>query len=84
MEEVRVANLVGFMISGRMLAQDAPEQLLENFKCDTLMEVFQQLCLSDMEARAIAEHRGLTEVGSRKLKDRGTISAEVLLRIISL
>ena len=46
MDEVREANLIGLMRSGRMLAQDAPDQLLRQNNCDNLAKVFLRLCVA--------------------------------------
>nr|WMI51951.1 ABCE1 [Dermanyssus gallinae] len=50
-EEARQANIVGLMRSGKMLAQDEPECLLEQYNCASLEDVFLKLCLADKEGR---------------------------------
>lgn len=58
-EEARQANIVGLMRSGRMLAQDEPDRLMEDFQCESLEDVFLKLCLADKEGRAIVKNNQL-------------------------
>ncbi|OQR77411.1 ABC transporter G family member 20-like, partial [Tropilaelaps mercedesae] len=76
-EEARQANIVGLMRSGRMLAQDEPERLLEDFNCDTLEEVFLQLCLADKEGRAIVKNMKLNNVVTDKPKECAQIKDSI-------
>nr|XP_027201531.1 ABC transporter G family member 23-like [Dermatophagoides pteronyssinus] len=45
-EEAKEAHNVGFIESGTVLAQSTPSKLQEQYKCNTLEEVFLKLCLS--------------------------------------
>lgn len=45
-EEAKNAYRVGFIDSGLVLAEDSPEQLLKQFKCKSLEDVFLELCLA--------------------------------------
>ncbi|XP_028968797.1 ABC transporter G family member 20 [Galendromus occidentalis] len=76
-EEARQADVVGLMRSGRMLAEDSPERLLEDFHCETLEDVFLQLCLADKEERAITDPREMPEVIGEKNDDDTVASMEV-------
>ncbi|XP_022701989.1 ABC transporter G family member 20-like isoform X5 [Varroa jacobsoni] len=74
-EEARQANIVGLMRSGRMLAQDTPDRLLEDYNCTTLEDVFLQLCLADKEGRAIIKNmRMISNVVTDKPKDNSQIT----------
>lgn len=46
-EEARLANLVGLMRQGRILAQAVPEDLMQQHGMLTLEEVFLKLCMAD-------------------------------------
>ncbi|KAH6922148.1 hypothetical protein HPB50_009897 [Hyalomma asiaticum] len=46
-EEARLANLVGLMRQGRILAQAVPEELMQQHGMLTLEEVFLKLCMAD-------------------------------------
>ena len=46
-EEARQADVVGMMRSGRLLAEDAPSNLLERYGETSLESVFLKLCLAD-------------------------------------
>ena len=46
-EEARQANIVGLMRHGRLLAEDAPGVLLDQYALPTLEDVFLKLCVQD-------------------------------------
>ena len=46
-EEARQASTVGLMRHGRLLAEDCPTSLLENYGLPTLEDVFLKLCIRD-------------------------------------
>ncbi|XP_046646484.1 ABC transporter G family member 20-like [Daphnia pulicaria] len=46
-EEARQADAIGMMRSGRLLAEESPENLLKNYGLPTLEEVFLKLCMRD-------------------------------------
>ncbi len=46
-EEARQANVVGMMRFGRLLAEGHPDTLLEEYRRDTLEDVFLHLCMGD-------------------------------------
>ncbi|EFX78468.1 ABC protein, subfamily ABCH [Daphnia pulex] len=46
-EEARQADAIGMMRSGRLLAEESPENLLKNYGLPTLEEVFLKLCMGD-------------------------------------
>ncbi|XP_064485038.1 ABC transporter G family member 20-like isoform X3 [Ornithodoros turicata] len=46
-EEARLANIVGLMRQGRMLAQAVPDTLMEQYGMSTLEDVFLKLCMAD-------------------------------------
>ncbi|KAI9556290.1 ABC protein [Daphnia sinensis] len=46
-EEARQANTIGMMRSGRLLAEDSPENLLHSCTLRSLEAVFLQLCMKD-------------------------------------
>ena len=60
-EEARMANVVGLMRAGRLLAENAPEELMSQYRLETLEEVFLKLCMSDtsIKAAALANSTGL-------------------------
>lgn len=49
-EEARLANLVGLMRQGRMLAQASPDTLMHQHGMLTLEEVFLKLCMADNQS----------------------------------
>ncbi|RWS22511.1 abc transporter-like protein, partial [Leptotrombidium deliense] len=53
-EEARQANVVGLMRHGRLLAENAPEELLKEYNMETLEEVFLKLCMEDSSERTTA------------------------------
>jgi len=46
-EEARLANVVGLMRNGRLLAEASPDELMEQHQLSNLEEVFLKLCVSD-------------------------------------
>ncbi|EFX84768.1 ABC protein, subfamily ABCH [Daphnia pulex] len=46
-EEARQANAIGLMRSGRLLAEDSPENLLRDYNLSSLEDVFLKLCMAD-------------------------------------
>ncbi|XP_057380008.1 ABC transporter G family member 20-like [Daphnia carinata] len=46
-EEARQADTIGMMRSGRLLAEESPENLLKNYRLPTLEDVFLKLCMKD-------------------------------------
>ncbi|CAG2167741.1 unnamed protein product, partial [Oppiella nova] len=50
-EEARSAAQVAFMNSGTILKQSAPNQLMSEYQCSTLEEVFLRLCQRDIQRR---------------------------------
>ena len=50
-EEARNADNVGFMSAGTVLKQSQPQRLLEEYRCDTLEEVFLSICLQTRKER---------------------------------
>ncbi|KAI9558265.1 ABC protein [Daphnia sinensis] len=46
-EEARQANMIGMMRSGRLLAEESPENLLINYNLSSLEDVFLKLCMKD-------------------------------------
>lgn len=51
-EEARQANVVGLMRHGKLLAEDSPENLMEQHDMDNLEDVFLKLCVSDSSRQA--------------------------------
>ncbi|CAN8001715.1 unnamed protein product [Ixodes hexagonus] len=49
-EEARLANLVGLMRQGRMLAQASPDTLMHQHSMLTLEDVFLKLCMADNQS----------------------------------
>ncbi|KAI9558878.1 ABC protein [Daphnia sinensis] len=57
-EEARQAHTIGLMRSGRLLVQDSPENLLNNFRAPSLEDVFLKLCIKDDAKNPFdSEHR---------------------------
>ncbi len=50
-EEARQANVVGMMRFGRLLAEDHPDTLLEQYGMNSLEDVFLHLCVGDEAER---------------------------------
>ncbi|XP_046651593.1 ABC transporter G family member 20-like [Daphnia pulicaria] len=48
-EEARQANTIGMMRSGRLLAEDSPENLLRDYNQTSLENVFLELCMKNHE-----------------------------------
>ncbi|XP_046651597.1 ABC transporter G family member 20-like [Daphnia pulicaria] len=48
-EEARQANTIGLMRSGRLLAEDSPENLLRDYNQTSLENVFLELCMKNDE-----------------------------------
>uniref|UniRef100_A0A0N8DDQ0 ABC transporter G family member n=1 Tax=Daphnia magna TaxID=35525 RepID=A0A0N8DDQ0_9CRUS len=46
-EEARQAHTIGMMRSGRLLVQDSPENLLNNYRALSLEDVFLKVCIKD-------------------------------------
>lgn len=46
-DEAKQSNLVGFIKDGGVLAEQSPNSLMHQLKCNTLEEVFYKLCLRD-------------------------------------
>ncbi|XP_057369454.1 ABC transporter G family member 20-like [Daphnia carinata] len=46
-EEARQSHTIGLMRSGRLLVQDSPENLLNNYRAPSLEDVFLKLCIKD-------------------------------------
>ncbi|CAG2122969.1 unnamed protein product, partial [Medioppia subpectinata] len=53
-EEARLANVVGLMRQGKLLAENSPEELMSQYKLDSLENVFLKLCMTDMSIKAAA------------------------------
>ncbi|CAG2112185.1 unnamed protein product [Medioppia subpectinata] len=53
-EEARLANVVGLMRQGKLLAENSPEELMSQYKLDSLEDVFLKLCMTDMSIKAAA------------------------------
>ncbi|XP_028967853.1 ABC transporter G family member 20 [Galendromus occidentalis] len=76
-EEARQAHMVGLMRSGRMLAQDSPDRLMEDFCCGSLEDVFLQLCIAaDEERLSLAQQKNLEVVGL-KIEDKDLSAKEL-------
>ncbi|XP_028967869.1 ABC transporter G family member 20 [Galendromus occidentalis] len=76
-EEARQAHMVGLMRSGRMLAQDSPDRLMEDFRCGSLEDVFLQLCIAaDKEKLSVAQQKNLEVVGL-KIEDKDLSAKEL-------
>nr|QBM06389.1 ATP-binding cassette sub-family H-like protein 1 [Daphnia magna] len=62
-EEARQANTIGMMRSGRLLAEDSPENLLHSYALRSLEDVFLQLCMKDFSnAEVVNIHENTSEV----------------------
>lgn len=46
-EEARQADTIGMMRSGRLLAEESPENLLKDYRLPSLEDVFLKLCMKD-------------------------------------
>ncbi|XP_046464439.1 ABC transporter G family member 20-like [Daphnia pulex] len=46
-EEARLADTIGLMRSGRLLAEDSPDNLLREYNLSSLEDVFLKLCMAD-------------------------------------
>lgn len=57
-EEARLANLVGLMRQGRMLAQAAPDALMHQHGMLTLEDVFLKLCMADNQSNNVGSPNG--------------------------
>lgn len=57
-EEARLANLVGLMRQGRMLAQAAPDALMHQHGMLTLEDVFLKLCMADNQSNNAGSPNG--------------------------
>ncbi|XP_057374585.1 ABC transporter G family member 23-like [Daphnia carinata] len=68
-EEARQANTIGMMRSGRLLAENSPENLLRSYGLCSLEDVFLQLCMKDFS-------KPHTEI-SNNSEDVGGVSFEV-------
>lgn len=77
-EEARQANIVGLMRSGRMLAQDSPDRLLNDFNCETLEDVFLKLCLADKENRQIEKSKIVKVVEPAAAQESGDNNMNIL------
>ncbi|XP_011138866.1 ABC transporter G family member 23 isoform X1 [Harpegnathos saltator] len=62
-EETKNADKIGLMRSGQLLAESAPDQLLERFQCSSLEEVF--LTLSRLQEDNLAVASGCTAQKSK-------------------
>jgi hypothetical protein len=51
-EEARLANVVGLMRNGRILAEDSPDELMHSNGLSNLEDVFLKLCVTDSSRRA--------------------------------
>ncbi|XP_054260478.1 ABC transporter G family member 23-like [Macrosteles quadrilineatus] len=82
-EEARQANMIGLMRSGILLAEDSPTKLLEDFKCNTLEDVF--LLLSHKQSIVCIENeesypsKSLTKkpFGDGTMWDRKRLGAQI-------
>lgn len=70
-EEARQANVVGLMRAGRLLAENAPEELMAQYNLDSLESVFLKLCMTDtsLKAAALANSTGLHQNGVTNSND---------------
>ncbi|XP_011874292.1 PREDICTED: ABC transporter G family member 20-like [Vollenhovia emeryi] len=57
-EEAKKANKVGLMRHGKLLAESAPQKLLEKFQCSSLDEIFVKLCEAQNNAVTLNEAQG--------------------------
>jgi ABC-type multidrug transport system ATPase subunit len=57
-EEARKADYVGFMREGKLLAEDAPQKIMNNLQVSTLEEAFVQLCLGKRHISRISHDYG--------------------------
>jgi ABC-type multidrug transport system ATPase subunit len=55
-EEARAANIVGLMRFGRILIEESPDYLLQQFNYPTLEEVFLKLCELDSNGVVISDY----------------------------
>lgn len=53
-EEARLANVVGLMRHGKILAEDSPDELMHKHGLHNLEDVFLKLCVTDSSRRATA------------------------------
>lgn len=51
-EEARLANVIGLMRNGRILAEDSPDNLMHTNQTTNLEDVFLKLCITDSSRRA--------------------------------
>ncbi|KYN03410.1 ABC transporter G family member 23 [Cyphomyrmex costatus] len=65
-EETKDANKIGLMRCGKMLAELAPQKLLEQFQCSSLEETFLKLC------KAQDNTVSLNDVQESKVEDTGS------------
>ncbi|XP_011879416.1 PREDICTED: ABC transporter G family member 20-like [Vollenhovia emeryi] len=57
-EEVKKANTVSLMRHGKLLAESAPQKLLEKFQSSSLDEIFLKLCEAQNNAVTLTEDQG--------------------------
>lgn len=50
-EEARQANIVGMMRFGKLLSEDCPTKLLQEYEMTSLEDVFLHLCMQDEDKR---------------------------------
>src|SRR5690625_3776663 len=55
-DEAKKSNLVGFLRSGQMLAEESPLVLMKTLKCNTLEEAFYKLCLWTKQSGQIGNY----------------------------
>lgn len=78
-EESRSAQMIGFLRHGRMLVQDDPQRLLEQFKVNTMEEVFLQLCRNDDERRRAERKNNINNIKKEINKNKRKWPTELLL-----
>ncbi len=81
-EEARQANRVGMMRFGKMLAEGAPADLLEQYEKSNLEDVFLGLCMQDgeMETAENREQRKSRPSIVKKPGDAGSKTEDALLK----
>ncbi|XP_025018058.1 ABC transporter G family member 20 [Tetranychus urticae] len=69
-EEARQANVVGLMRHGHLLAENAPEELLRQYRMETLEDVFLKLCMADTTGRGVTTSTNLSVPPTPDLKSK--------------
>jgi ABC-type multidrug transport system ATPase subunit len=87
-EEARKADYVGIMRDGKLLAEDAPQKIMNHLQVSTLEEAFLQLCLGKTYNSWIErEHPDVSEKNEKilsKMIDEGSTKVSPLSRIKAL